>query len=187
MNQRVAHRANNHEIFFFIVSPIAIFMMNSKNFFNFIIAAFFTFIYSSSIFHIFSKTLFCGLEFCMERLFRCARTTTKTSVFAWRIHKFNFAKKTCIFFGSAIKSKLRTIIAFSRTIFSFVTSRGNMIKNFAAYCAICYNFFSTTKFIFTFSGTPFKGFQSVCRHVAFFATAKTIQNFTSSRFIHAAP
>lgn len=177
MNERMAIRANNHKIFFFVVDPIFIYMMNSKNLFNFTISAFFTSIYHPTFKHFFSyRSERHRIKFSW--FFIPTHRTTILSIFARRIHEFSATCNTHVFKSPPIQTCLRFIIAFSRTIFCFFTPRRNMSEFCFTYFTFSF-YLNTTAFIFTVSRTVFKSCKSVFRHVNFFFTKQTknIGNF----------
>lgn len=185
MDKRMTIWTNYKQIFSFIVFPIFIFVMNSKNFFYFIISANFTFLNNISFFPKFSKICSITITFSRSLIKSSAFWSAKFISFTWRTHKFYMASSTFIFLTSS--TFLRSVIAQSRTIFCFITSRRNMIKFLTTNTTNCFNLFCASEFIFTFSRTIFGRIKSVYRYVKLSFTTNTFNKFSSTRFIHAAP
>lgn len=187
MHERMTHRTKNHQIITDIIFSIPIYVMNAQNLFYFIVSTFFTsFNYSSSFPKRTERICFCG--FCPKKHSIFIRTffRTKFSFFARRIMENFQAKLTFFFRRSTVIDNSRTIIAFSRAIFSLLTSRRNMFKFFSAYLTKCLNLYSCMKTL-AFSRTIFSSSQLIKRFVNFFKTVQTFYKFTSTRFIHATP
>lgn len=151
MLHRMAVRAKNHEIAQFIIMPIFINMMNTKNIFTSIKTAKLAFFNHASTKHTFSyRSKFCFPYFMVAFIYTFLRT--KFSFMRLRIHKFFVTMVTGIFSSSIVN--LCFIATFIRTIFCFATPSGYMRKLFFTYKTICYNLYRSI-FIFAFSGAKF--------------------------------
>ncbi len=129
VNKGMAHWTNNQEILFFVVISISILVVHSQNLLNRIISAFLTAFNQASDKHRFPDSrVFWSKKF----LFTFIYTTlaTKFSISGKAISEFFFAIRTCVYCLSLSYS--RFVIAFTRTIFSFITSRRNVSENIPA-------------------------------------------------------
>lgn len=180
----MTQRTKNHQIFNRIVFFIFIYMMNAQNIGKFIIAAHLAFLNHISCFHCLSNSYVVWFKcFFIFFFYTCQRTI------------YSFPRRTIKKFITAMFADvLNASLPFKRfvktsagTIFCFITSCRNVLEIFGTYCADSFDPLCTTKFIFAIARAIFKRFQSIDRHVAFFATSLTIQIFTSKRFSHATP
>ncbi len=184
MNNGMTHRAQDHKIFNAIIIPISVNMMDAKNFRHLIVSTCLAFFDKTLFNHFFSNSCIFRIPF-FSFFFVNASLRTINPFTRFRIQKFLSTMFAFIFCVSSIY--LRTMIAQSRAIFSFITSRRYMFKGRIANSAKRFNILSTSKLIFAFPRTIFESFKSTNRHVTFFITSCTIQDFTSSRFHYAAP
>lgn len=183
MNNRMTIWTYNQNIILLIVFSISIFMMQTQNFRKFIKTTNFTFFDPSSSFIQFSQRCRIFNIFRFNSLcYRSALFRTKNMIFARRAIKFYITIFTCVLFRSL--SFLRSMITKTRTVFSFITSRGNVFKYFATNKTIIFNFNSTTKFVFAFSRTIFSCFKSISSYIKFLFTW-TNNKFSSMRFHNA--
>jgi hypothetical protein len=133
--KRMANWAQNFQIVKRIIMAVSVFVMNTKNFGVFAIAAPFAFIKQLSFPHGFSDRRKCWFpNFFGSLINACART-----VFSWMrrgIKKLNFAMLASVFGGPFLRQ--RFVIALFRAILSFVCSARDMRKLVAANYARCF-------------------------------------------------
>lgn len=184
MFKGMAIRTQNHQVFSRIIGSVFVNMMNSKDFLFSVISTRFTFFKHSSSDHSFSDRSIYGFKRFLFFV-SCTLRAAKFRGFARRIPKYFMAIDTCKL--DATPSYLRLVVAFTRTIFSSITSARYMFKSSSTHDAICAYFLRTSEFVFAFPRTIFKRSQSIYGHVAFFATSRTVQKFSSARFHNATP
>lgn len=173
MDNRMTIRANNQQIFSSVIFFIAVYVMNSKNFFYFLISTFFTFFNNAFslpkspkitwAFRFINRNKSCFVGTYMRAIF---------SFFAWGVFKFFIAKCTNIYSCTKIKFNSRFVITFSRTIFSCIASGRNVLKIFSTYFTIRFNTHHRSQ-TQTFSRTIFKFLKSIFRDIFIFPTKQT--------------
>jgi len=117
-----------------IVISIFINMMNSKNSRNFIVSTLMTLFNKTSSKHILSNGCETTFPYQMTR-FAITFFRTKFSIFTWRIVKFFMTVMTSVL--NRTSTNLRSVITFSRAIFSFINSSSDKTK----YCLANITFF----------------------------------------------
>jgi len=145
MLQRMAIRTKYHQIFRFIIIPICINMMNSKNIFALIITTILTFFKHASANHIFSN---CS-KVCFPRKFAFfinARLGTIFTISAWRVIK-SFMTMPAFVFNFIIVRCFSAYNGFKPYRFSVRLS--NMPQTLfracnGCFCPIWFNFISFT-------------------------------------------
>lgn len=180
--------AYNQKIFSFIIFSVFVLVVDPKDFLNFIISTTFAFLDYSSTVPEFSQTIFRRWFYpTIQSVDIGTFSRTKFSNFTRSIMEYFFANSAFFFGCSTVIHNSRSIITLPRTIFSFVTSRGNMFKFLIAHCTIRFYFNSCMKSL-TFSRAVFSFFKTIDRNIEFFKTIQTFYKFSSMRFIrHATP
>ena len=169
MSQRMTHGTEYLKIFNRIVFSVFIDMMDSQKVGKFIISAFLT-LKNHIISHKISSNGGKRWNFCP---FLKSKSTISRTIFS--IFRGTIKKGFVAFYAKKILSPfiyLRSIITFSRAIFSFICSRRNVLKDFSTYFTVGFNVYFI-RIVFTFSGTIFKCFDSVIRNINIFTTLKT--------------
>lgn len=177
MNDRMAKWTQNHQVIELIIIFISVFMMNPKYFFIFIITTYFTFYNQISRNQFLSNRCIFGNKnrfFCF--IYAFSRTIFS---FTRRRIKKNFSTMVTFIFKCAFQV-LCFMITFSRAIFCFIGSTRNVFKIFSTYKTFSLNL-NCTLFIFTFTGTIFRRFNSIIWNIKTFITKQTINNFTHRR------
>ncbi len=182
VDQRMASRTNNHQIFRFIVHSVFVSMMYPKNFFYRMISTDFTALYKTPPFISFSNV---GKVYITRRFSLIFPTTLRIAKFislARRTHEF-FLAIYAIILDRAL-SLLRSMITQARTVLRPIAAGRNMLKSLSAnlaafsdpYCA---------KPIFTFPRTVLCFIKAVYGDVKRFIATQTTYKFSSMRFRHA--
>ena len=158
-------------VFFFVVVPVFVDMVDSKYFFEFIISTFFTLIYKIFVNHFFSYRSI----FWLPAIFEILASTSFRAIFsihAWGIFKNYSTMKASIVLCPFVIFMLSFVITLSRAVFSFHASARLMTEFIATNKAIC-SHPHAIGFIFTRSTAIFKCFYSVIRNINLFFTKQT--------------
>ena len=130
--KRMANRAQNFKIDGVVVSTIAIFVMNTKNFWVFVVSATLTCLNQVAPDHRFSHSckcrfpqLFCGF---IDAFFGTVFTFVR-----WCVQKLHFAVSACVLSSTFLRH--RFVVASWRTILGLVGSTGDVRKVYGADCA----------------------------------------------------
>lgn len=179
MNHGMTVRTQDHKIFQCIILSVSILVMYSKDVIAFIIVTNFTSFDFSSNLQRFSYSAKRRVPYFLPNFIHtCFRTIF--SFLRRRTFEFFFTMST--FIDNSTIQMLSFVIALSRAIFRFVTSRRNVFKFYCTNFAYLFYFLSDMQAL-TASRAKFCFIKTIKRYIEFFSAIKTIYKFSSMRFI----